>query len=92
MDVDVSLVDGRPTVRVIDSGPGIAAAERERVFGRFYRSQDAPGQARDLAGSGLGLAIVRAIADLHGAAVSLHTPRSGRGLEVQVSFAGPAAA
>jgi signal transduction histidine kinase len=86
VDIDVSVLEGRPTLRVIDSGPGIAESERERVFDRFYRTQDAPGQARDLSGSGLGLAIVRAIAELHHATVSLHTARSGRGLEVQVSF------
>jgi signal transduction histidine kinase len=91
VDVEASVVEGRPMLRVVDSGPGVEAAERERVFGRFYRSQSAPGQARDLAGSGLGLAIVRAIADLHAAVVSLHTPPSGRGLEVRVVFPRPAA-
>jgi signal transduction histidine kinase len=87
VDVEATVLDGRPTLRVVDSGPGIPADERERVFGRFYRSPQASGQAREAGGSGLGLAIVRGIAELHGAAVSLHTPRSGQGLEVRVSFA-----
>ena len=86
VDVEADRRDGRPTLRVIDNGPGIPLAERERVFDRFYRGEDAQTLARDPAGSGLGLAIVRAIADRHGASVSLHTPVSGRGLEVCVVF------
>lgn len=87
VDVDAMLLDGRPTLKVIDSGPGIAVSERKRVFVRFYRSEDAPEQARDVGGSGLGLAIVQAIAERHRAVVSLHTPSSGQGLEVRVVFA-----
>ena len=87
VDVETGLLDGRPVLRVVDSGPGIPAHERAWVFDRFYRGPLAAGQAREPGGSGLGLAIVRAVADLHGASVSLHTPRSGQGLEVRVSFA-----
>ena len=55
------------TVR--DSGPGIPASERERVFDRFYR---VPGDAAGgMTGSGLGLAIVKRIAERHGATVTL---------------------
>ncbi len=84
VDVQVSRLDGRPTLSVFDTGPGIAESERELVFGRFYRGPEA--RASEPGGSGLGLAIVRAIADLHGAVVSLHTPASGKGLEVRVVF------
>ncbi len=86
VDVEVRRRDGRAELRVIDNGPGIPEAERERVFDRFVRGEDARVQARDASGSGLGLAIVRAIAQRHGASVSLHTPASGRGLEVRVGF------
>ena len=86
VDVNVSTFDGQPTLRVIDSGPGIPEAERELVFARFYRGEDALRHARDSGGSGLGLAIVRAIAERHDAAVTLHTPRAGHGLEVRVVF------
>ena len=60
--VDASLQRQGASVclRVEDSGPGIADAERERVFDRFYR---VPGAAAT--GNGLGLAIVRAIAEGH---------------------------
>jgi two-component system sensor histidine kinase TctE len=48
-----STAEGRVTIEVRDSGPGIAVAERELVFRRFYRRDDS---TRD--GFGLGLAIV----------------------------------
>ena len=87
VDVEAGLHEGRPALRVIDNGPGITAAERAHVFDRFYRSEGARAQAADTGGSGLGLAIVQAIAERHGAVVSLHTAASGRGLEVRVLFA-----
>ena len=83
--VDVSVEPGTGTsgarLTVSDDGPGIAAAERARVFDRFYRH---PGSAPP--GSGLGLAIVKAIADAHGASVALDDGAGGRGLRVAVSF------
>jgi two-component system OmpR family sensor kinase/two-component system sensor histidine kinase QseC len=70
-------------LEIIDNGPGIPAAERERAFDRFYRRAGAPEE-----GSGLGLAIVRAIADRHGAQVRL-ADAAGGGLHVTVSFPAP---
>jgi two-component system, OmpR family, sensor kinase len=72
--------DSFPFLEVADTGPGIPAAERARVFDRFYR---APGGGET--GSGLGLAIVKAIAERHGAAVAL-TDTPGGGLTVRVRF------
>jgi two-component system OmpR family sensor kinase/two-component system sensor histidine kinase QseC len=69
---------GIAVLEVIDSGPGIPAAERERAFDRFYRRAGAPE-----GGSGLGLAIVRAIADRHAASVRLDDAAGG-GLAVTV--------
>jgi signal transduction histidine kinase len=54
----------RVTICVDDDGPGISPAERERVFGRFHRSEAS--RARGSGGSGLGLAIARSIVELHG--------------------------
>jgi two-component system sensor histidine kinase TctE len=59
-------------LEVEDTGPGIAPAERGRVFERFYRTLGS-----GAAGSGLGLAIVREIAQQHGAEVDVYNnPRS----------------
>ena len=67
-------------LEVTDTGPGIPAAERDRVFDRFYRR--AAAQAN---GTGLGLAIVKSIAGHHGARVVLGDA-SGGGLHVEVEF------
>ncbi len=67
-------------LEVIDNGPGIAPADRERVFDRFYRRA-----AAQESGTGLGLAIVKAIAERHGAAVLL-AEAPGGGLHVTVNF------
>jgi two-component system sensor histidine kinase MprB len=61
--VEVSVAAGRVEVR--DRGPGIAAADLDHLFDRFYRSE----AARALPGSGLGLAIVRDMAESHGGSV-----------------------
>lgn len=82
--VDVSVQDSAEpgtVLRVVDTGPGIAADERQRVFDRFYRP---PGTAPP--GSGLGMAIVKTIADAHGATVALDSGPNGHGLAVTVSF------
>jgi two-component system OmpR family sensor kinase/two-component system sensor histidine kinase QseC len=76
----------RPTadgavLEVIDTGPGIAAEHRERVFDRFYRHPSATEN-----GTGLGLAIVKAVADRHAARVTLGDAAGG-GLRVTVIFA-----
>jgi two-component system, OmpR family, sensor kinase len=81
--VDLSLRrEGHLAILAIeDNGPGIDAAERERVFDPFYRVL---GSGED--GAGLGLSIVRAICLRLGASVSLGCadPASGTGLRVEV--------
>jgi two-component system OmpR family sensor kinase len=61
-------------IEVLDTGPGIPEAERERVFAPFYRIAGAAGE-----GSGLGLAIARDAAARLGGSIGLHerTDRSG---------------
>ena len=73
------------TLEVEDSGPGIAAAERERVFAPFYRA--AATLERNPGGHGLGLAIVRDIATLHGATIQLDDAAGGQGLKIRIIFA-----
>ncbi|MEZ4266135.1 MAG: HAMP domain-containing sensor histidine kinase [Myxococcota bacterium] len=62
--VQVRREDSLVRVDVIDSGPGIAPANRERVFDRFFTTR------RDVGGTGLGLPIVRAVARRHGGDVT----------------------
>jgi signal transduction histidine kinase len=76
---------GRILVTVTDDGPGIPAGDRERVFERFTRLDDA--RARDDGGSGLGLAIVRELVRRHGGRVRLlDAPSGGPGLLVEVDL------
>jgi signal transduction histidine kinase len=56
--------NGEVRIEVTDEGPGISAADSERVFERFYRSDHARTSAEG--GTGLGLAIARWIVELHG--------------------------
>jgi len=56
--------DGDAVVRIADAGPGIPAADRDRVFDRFYRVDKA--RSRDRGGSGLGLAVALSLARAHG--------------------------
>jgi histidine kinase len=63
-------------VVVADTGAGLAAADLERVFERFYR---APGQPRRAPGSGIGLTIARNIARAHGGNVTAASAGPGRG-------------
>ncbi len=71
-------------LEVEDSGPGIPAEDRERVFSPFYRA--AATMQANPGGSGLGLAIVRDIAVLHRAELELDQGAGGRGLLVRVRF------
>ncbi|MFJ6695451.1 sensor histidine kinase [Streptomyces sp. NPDC091272] len=56
--------DGRAVLEVADDGAGVPAAERDRIFERFVRLDDA--RSRDDGGAGLGLAIARDVARRHG--------------------------
>ena len=86
IDVACGVDGGRAFIEVTDSGPGIPADERERVFDRFYR-REAVGDTRSgtTTGSGLGLAIVRSIAERHGATIVLGDAATG-GLAARVEF------
>jgi two-component system OmpR family sensor kinase len=78
---------GRLRFAVVDDGPGIPTAERERVFERFHRTD--PARSRAGGGAGLGLAIVRAIADAHHGEVHATDPRGGaRGARVELLLPG----
>jgi signal transduction histidine kinase len=61
VDVSASRVGDRIEITVADHGPGVSAADRERLTGRFVRLEN----SRTLPGSGLGLSMAAAIARLH---------------------------
>jgi signal transduction histidine kinase len=73
--------DARDAVlHVVDEGPGLDAAARERAFNRFWRASNAPP-----GGSGLGLAIVRGLAEAAGGSVVLDAAPTG-GIDAVVRF------
>lgn len=69
-------------VAVEDSGPGIAPDQRERMFERFARGNDTSSSS----GSGLGLSIARAIAERHGASLTLEPSVELGGLRVVLAL------
>ncbi|HWT99639.1 MAG TPA: HAMP domain-containing sensor histidine kinase [Terriglobales bacterium] len=80
VDLSVTRTARSVELRIADSGPGIPPDERDKVFDRFYRLDT----SRTTPGSGLGLALVKAVADLHGATISLADNHPG--LIVTVAF------
>jgi signal transduction histidine kinase len=70
VEVAVERSPGAVSVTVTDRGPGVPAAERDRVFERFWRGDRAPG-------TGLGLPIARQIAQAHGGEIALLDTETG---------------
>ncbi len=74
--VGVKSAEGVVEIAVTDRGIGIAEADQERVFERFYRADQA--RSRRTGGTGLGLSIVKHAVQRHGGEVRLWS-RPGRG-------------
>jgi signal transduction histidine kinase len=74
--------DGQAIVTVSDDGPGVPRDEHAKLFQRLYRRE----ASRSQPGYGLGLAMVAAIAELHGASVTVDATRVP-GLSVVIAFA-----
>jgi signal transduction histidine kinase len=77
--IGAALIDHEVTVTIADDGPGIPLEDHEKVFQRLYRVD----KSRTTSGSGLGLSLVKAIADLHGAGLSLSDNEPGVRLTVR---------
>jgi two-component system OmpR family sensor kinase len=80
--VSLRRAEDQVVLTVEDTGPGIAGADRELVFGRFARPDAARGEQ---GGAGLGLAIVRSIVTAHGGTITIRSARPhGAVFEVRV--------
>jgi signal transduction histidine kinase len=82
IEVALAREPGAAVLSVSDRGPGVAEAERERIFEPFYRAQ---GASEASGGVGLGLALVRSIVQQHGGTV-VCLPREGGGSVFRVTL------
>lgn len=67
--ITLTASDAHAEISVEDEGPGVPAAHREQIFGRFYQIDGGADRQRD--GAGLGLALVRELTELHGGEVGV---------------------
>jgi two-component system OmpR family sensor kinase len=86
--VEVALREdnGFADIDVIDHGPGVPPAHRERIFERFHRAD--PTRSRDQGGSGLGLSIATAVVAAHGGVISV-TDTPGGGATFRIALPTP---
>jgi signal transduction histidine kinase len=79
--VEASISGTTLQIEIEDSGMGVPAAERDKVFQRFYRVEASRGQQP---GNGLGLSLVRAVVNLHSGAIALGDGLPGLRVSVQL--------
>ena len=85
IQVELEVGEGHALLRVLDRGPGVPEAERERIFEPFYRREGRREDLDDDRGVGLGLSLVRQIARRHGGDARC-LPREGGGACFEVSL------
>ena len=86
--IDVRRGKAGPELTITDTGPGVSGDQREQIFERLVRPDEA--RARDYGGAGLGLPITRALARAHGGELSCLAPDSGARLRLWLpSSVGP---
>ena len=75
--------DRHIAIEVVDQGPGIPIADRDKVFDMFYRVNQADGHG---AGTGLGLAICRGIVEDHGGTIAAQPGLRGSGTSIVITL------
>lgn len=80
--IELGVAGAEAVLAVADDGPGIPAADRERVFERFTRLDEA--RSRGQGGTGLGLAIARQIVEAHGGTITVADQDTGARLVVRL--------
>lgn len=81
----VSQLPGRAVIDIVDEGPGVAAADRARVFEPFYRGENQPADA--VRGSGIGLSIVYEYITAHGGQIELLPDGPGAQFHIELPHA-----
>ena len=88
LDFDLGRDGDGVAIAVRDAGAGIAPAEHERIFEKFYRVST--GLVHDVQGSGLGLAIVKQVIEAHGGRVEVESaPGQGSAFVIRLPLAEP---
>jgi len=81
--LELSYSGGYASITVSDSGPGVKSEDRDRIFDRFYQSQDNNDHGE--AGTGIGLSLVKELAELHKGSISLSDDNeSGASFKLEV--------
>jgi len=85
--IEVSIIekDSALEVSIKDDGPGLAEADQERIFERFYRADTSRTRSVKTEGSGLGLSIVKAIMQAHGGDATVES-KPGEGATFTLRF------
>lgn len=81
----VTRVPGRACIDIVDQGPGVAAADRARVFEPFYRGERQPTDA--VRGTGIGLSIVQEYVTAHGGVIELRDDGPGAHFHIELPHA-----
>ncbi len=77
IDIAVRRVEHAVEISVADRGPGIPAADRERVFDKFYRVMETQTRTSRTTGSGLGLAVCKGLVEAHGGHIWVESREGG---------------
>jgi two-component system phosphate regulon sensor histidine kinase PhoR len=83
IELKTVMYKGRPAVEVIDNGIGIAKADQQKIFEKFFRVST--GLVHDTKGTGLGLTIVKHVLDAHKAEIELES-EEGKGATFRIIF------